>query len=73
MRAAGWRCALCPRSAREVDHIVPLDRGGEPWALNNLQPLCRGCHFEKTRRENRSRQMIPGEGGMASGRAGDCC
>ena len=61
MSASGWRCALCPRSAREVDHIVPLDRGGDPWALDNLQAICRGCHVRKTRAENRSSREVPGQ------------
>ena len=51
--AANWRCAKCGRYGNEVDHIQPLDRGGDPWALENLQCLCRGCHIAKTRAENR--------------------
>ena len=35
----------------EVDHVVPLERGGEPWQLGNLQALCRTCHIAKTRGE----------------------
>ena len=49
---AGWRCEECGRAGRlECDHKVPLHRGGEVWALSNLQALCRGCHIEKSRRE----------------------
>ena len=44
----------------EVDHVVPLDKGGDPWALDNLQALCRGCHIEKTAAENR-RPPTPAE------------
>ena len=33
--------------------IRPLDKGGDPWVESNLQCLCRGCHIEKTRAENR--------------------
>ena len=36
----------------EVDHIIPLDLGGAPWALSNVQVLCVGCHIAKTRAEN---------------------
>ena len=51
--AAGWRCAVCGQYANEVDHIIPLHKGGDPWELANLQSLCGTCHVEKTRRENR--------------------
>ena len=50
----GWRCRRCGRAGRmEVDHVRPLDRGGDPWALSNLQALCRRCHIGKTAAENR--------------------
>ena len=50
----GWRCRRCRRVGRmEVDHVVPLDRGGDPWDMANLQTLCRGCHIAKTAAENR--------------------
>ena len=54
--SANWRCASCSRFGNEVDHIIPLHRGGAPWARDNLQALCggpRGCHAMKTARENR--------------------
>ena len=56
--AANWRCASCGRYGNEVDHVVPLDRGGDPWDPENLQVLCRGCHIRKTARENR-RELTP--------------
>ena len=51
----GWRCRSCGRPGRlEVDHIVPLDRGGAIYDLSNLQTLCAfPCHAEKTSSENR--------------------
>ena len=46
----GYRCVLCGRAGKlECDHITPMRRGGDPWALDNLQTLCRVCHVEKTR------------------------
>ena len=51
----GWRCLMCGRpGALECDHVTPLQRepGQDPWDMNGLQTLCRGCHIEKTRREN---------------------
>ena len=46
----GWRCRDCGRAAGrfEVDHVVPLDRGGAMYAESNLQTLCRGCHIRKS-------------------------
>ena len=56
----GWRCVKCGKAGRlECDHIKPLHRGGDPWALDNLQALCRPCHIEKTREERRG-LPIPG-------------
>ena len=56
----GWRCRMllpdgtrCGRAGRlEVDHVIPLDRGGPPLDLSNLQSLCRPCHFAKSSTEN---------------------
>ena len=56
--AADWKCALCGKYAREVDHIRPLFKGGQPFALPNLQPLCRTHHIEKTALDNA--KPIPG-------------
>ena len=46
----GWRCRHCGRAAGrfEVDYVVSLEAGGEPYALSNTQTLCRPCHFAKT-------------------------
>jgi 5-methylcytosine-specific restriction enzyme A len=45
-------CRECMRrgfvtEAQEIDHILPLHKGGTE-ALENLQPLCKPCHAEKT-------------------------
>ena len=53
-----YRCQECGRVARkpEVDHKVPLHRGGDAWSMDNLQTLCAWpCHGEKTRQENIAR------------------
>lgn len=36
----------------EVDHIVPRHRGGEMFALDNLQTLCQQCHIQKTKNDS---------------------
>ena len=51
--AASWRCAKCSRFANEVHHIHPLALGGSAWDLANLECICRGCHIQLTREQNR--------------------
>ena len=49
----GYRCCKCGKAGSlEIDHIVPLNQGCDPWARDNLQSLCRGCHIRKTASEN---------------------
>lgn len=40
-------CAYCGFIAEEVDHIIPVSRGGGD-ALENLTPACWECNHEKT-------------------------
>jgi len=49
--AANPFCAKCGYDATEVDHKVPLARGGTNDE-ENLQALCKSCHSKKTRSEN---------------------
>ena len=52
-----WACVKCGHKGRfEVDHIKPLDKGGALYDENNLQTLCRPCHFAKTSGERRGRE-----------------
>jgi 5-methylcytosine-specific restriction enzyme A len=44
--------------AEEVDHIVPLSKGGVD-DRSNLQSLCKECHDEKTR-DDLGWRMKPG-------------
>ena len=49
-------CRLCAKAGKlhrayELDHIVPLHKGGDAIALQNLQPLCRECHKDKTAKD----------------------
>jgi 5-methylcytosine-specific restriction endonuclease McrA len=43
----GWQCAICNRPADTVDHIFPRIKGGDMWALDNLQSLCKSCNSRK--------------------------
>ena len=57
-KAGAWPCALCvrlvPAQFTEVDHVLPIFRGGRDEE-GNLQVLCRDCHRDKTAQENRER------------------
>ena len=49
-----WACVRCGRRGRlEVDHRISMNRGGDPYDLENLACLCRQCHFDKTALENK--------------------
>ena len=50
----GYKCRNCGFGGRlEVDHIVPIAQGGDPFDLSNLRSLCRGCHLQITGKGNR--------------------
>jgi 5-methylcytosine-specific restriction endonuclease McrA len=45
----------CQRLGEELDHVVPLDTGGDAYSPSNLQLLCAEHHRLKTALENRER------------------
>ena len=48
----GYRCRQCGKAGRlEVDHIVPIAAGGDPWEPANLQTLCIFHHHAKGRED----------------------
>lgn len=49
-------CKVCDDViSTEVDHIIPLEDGGDPYRPEGLQQLCSPCHWAKTARENAAR------------------
>ena len=48
-----WKCRCCGAWGAEVDHVIPLDRGGAVYDMANLQTLCTADHIRKTAEENR--------------------
>ena len=46
-------CQQCGRAATEVDHVVPLHRGGTN-ELRNLRSLCTEHHQAKTNKDRRA-------------------
>jgi 5-methylcytosine-specific restriction protein A len=46
-------CQVCGAPATEVDHIIPLSRGGTS-RTNNLQAICTECNKQKNYRERRT-------------------
>ena len=47
LNSANWQC-WCGKYAKEVDHILPLSLGGQPFDLENLQVLCKFHHRLKS-------------------------
>ena len=47
----GWECQACGKllGRAEVDHVVPVVKGGKVHDPANLQVLCVDCHIAKTR------------------------
>lgn len=42
--------------ATQVDHILPISKGGAPYDHDNLQSLCASCHSRKTSVDKGARQ-----------------
>lgn len=44
----GYLCLDCGTDERlEIDHIIPVSKGGDPVDPSNLQTLCRSCNAKK--------------------------
>lgn len=52
----GYLCQECKKNGvindgNTVDHIKPINQGGDSLNLNNLQTLCEKCHAKKSAKE----------------------
>lgn len=46
-------CAFCGNEGEQIDHVVPITKGGAAFDQRNLQTLCASCHSSKTARDKR--------------------
>lgn len=42
-----WSCFYCGQPATTVDHIIPIIKGGDPIAYDNLVSCCARCNSRK--------------------------
>lgn len=53
LRRDGYRCSICHVRKRssflDVDHIIPVRMGIDPFDKKNLRLLCKECHKAKSR------------------------
>ena len=56
IKRAGFKCSNCGNAGRlEVHHKVPVSQGGIWFDPNNVEVLCRRCHFAQHPSENPAR------------------
>lgn len=51
-------CVMCleegiSKISECVDHIIPMEQGGDPWNPDNHQALCISHHNQKTKTERK--------------------
>lgn len=53
LRRDKFKCSICNKRFRkrelDVDHIIPVRLGINPYDKNNLRTLCKECHIAKTK------------------------
>ena len=60
-------CEMCGKPARDVDHRISINNGGDPHDMANLQSLCHSCHSKKTLYVERFGKEMPVKGCTAEG------
>ena len=59
LRRDHYSCRICKQRFRkaklDVDHIIPVQMGGQLFDKPNLRTLCKECHKAKMREHYRSR------------------
>lgn len=53
----GHKCYICTAPYKEIDHVIPLSRGGTNWP-GNLRPICPPCNRSKGNRLENDRIQI---------------
>ena len=57
-----YRCSICKRRFRkvelDVDHIIPVQMGGQLFDKENLRTLCKECHRSKSRLDKEALSTI---------------
>lgn len=57
LKRDGYTCAYCGRTAKTVDHIVPLSKGGGRTDWLNTVAACDGCNGRKRDRTPQQAKM----------------
>lgn len=42
-----WTCHYCGQDADTVDHVIPIKKGGDPIAMDNMVAACKRCNSAK--------------------------
>ena len=62
LRRDGNSCKYCGATATEVDHVIPLTRGGT-HAVTNLVAACTTCNKQKNYKERTGHTWTPQQEG----------
>lgn len=53
LKRDNYRCSICKKRFRkkelDVDHIIPIQMGGQLFDKKNLRTLCKDCHKRKSK------------------------
>lgn len=58
-----YRYPGCTMIPTQVDHRVPINKGGDPWEWSNLASACHSCHSQKTYHvDTKGKDSVPVKG-----------